>query len=71
MHNLSRFSYFQLIFSDICIPWTSLLETYVPLNCEEDQCINVREFDLEGGLVGVPHTWYLSAPSFITLLKLV
>ncbi len=29
-----------------------------------------REFDLEGGLVGAPHTWYLSAQSFITLLKL-
>ncbi len=28
-------------------------------------------FDLEGDLVGVPHTWYLSAQSFITLLKLV
>ncbi len=28
---------------------------------------NYREFDLEGDLVGVPHTWYLSAQSFITL----
>ncbi len=27
--------------------------------------------DLEGDLVGVPHTWYLSAQSFIRLLKLV
>ncbi len=26
---------------------------------------------LEGDLVGVPHTWYISAQSFITLLKLV
>ncbi len=34
-------------------------------------CLNYREFDLEGDLVGVPHTWYLSAQSFITLLKLV
>ncbi len=32
-------------------------------------CLNNREFDLEGDLVGVPHTWYLSAQSFIRLLK--
>ncbi len=32
---------------------------------------NYREFDLEGDLVGVPYTWYLSAQSFITLLKLI
>ncbi len=30
-----------------------------------------RVFDLEGDLVRVPHTWYLSAQSFIRLLKLV
>ncbi len=34
-------------------------------------CLNYREFDLEVDLVGVPHTWYLSAQSFIRLLKLV
>ncbi len=33
--------------------------------------LNYREFDLEGDLVGVPHTWYLSAQSFIKLLKRV
>ncbi len=33
--------------------------------------LNYREFDLQGDLVGVPHTWFLSALSFITLLKLV
>ncbi len=33
--------------------------------------MNYREFDLEGDLLGVRHTWYLSAQSFITLLKLV
>ncbi len=33
--------------------------------------LNYREFDLEGNLVGVPHTWFLSAQSFTTLLKLV
>ncbi len=37
----------------------------------KNACLNYREFDLEGDLVGVPHTWYLSAQSFITLLKLV
>ncbi len=26
-------------------------------------------FDLKGDLVGVPHAWFLSAQSFITLLK--
>ncbi len=33
--------------------------------------LNYRELDLEDDLVGVPHTWYISAQSFITLLKLV
>ncbi len=37
----------------------------------KNACLNYREFDLEGDLVGVPHTWYLSAQSFIRLLKLV
>ncbi len=37
----------------------------------KNACLNYREFDLEGDLVGVPHTWYLSAQCFITLLKLV
>ncbi len=39
--------------------------------CEKNACLNYRAFDLEGDLVGVPHTWYLSAQSFIRLLKLV
>ncbi len=33
--------------------------------------LNYRKFDLEGDLMGVPHTWYLSVQSFITLLKLI
>ncbi len=37
----------------------------------KNACLNYRAFDLEGDLVGVPHTWYLSAQSFIRLLKLV
>ncbi len=37
----------------------------------KNACLNYREFDLEDDLVGVPHTWYSSAQSFITLLKLV
>ncbi len=37
----------------------------------KNACLNYREFDLEGDLDGVPHTWYLSAQSFITLLKFV
>ncbi len=39
--------------------------------CEKNACLNDREFDLEGDLVGVPHAWHLSAQSFTTLLKLV
>ncbi len=35
----------------------------------KNACLNYREFDLEGDLVRVPHTWYLSTQSFITLLK--
>ncbi len=31
-------------------------------------CMNYREFELKGDLVGVPYTWYLLAQSFITLL---
>ncbi len=38
---------------------------------KKNVCLSNREFDLEGGLVGVPHAWYLSAQSFMTLLKLV
>ncbi len=37
----------------------------------KNACLNYREFDLEGDLVGVPHTWYLFAQSFIRLVKLV
>ncbi len=37
----------------------------------KNACVNYHEFDLEGDLVGVPHTWYLSAQSYIRLLKLV
>ncbi len=37
----------------------------------KNACLNYREFDLEGDPEGVPHTWYLRAPPFITLLKLV
>ncbi len=35
----------------------------------KNACLNYREFDIEGDLVGVPHTWYLTAQSFIRLLK--
>ncbi len=38
---------------------------------KKNACLNYREFDLEGDLVGVSHTWNLSAQSFNTLLNLV
>ncbi len=44
---------------------------YVFLLSVKNACLNYREFDLEGDLVGVPHTWHLSAQSFTRLLKLV
>ncbi len=44
---------------------------YVFLFSVKNACLNYREFNLEGDLVWVPHTWYLSAQFFITLLKLV
>ncbi len=44
---------------------------YVFLFSVKKACLNYREFDLEGDLVGVPHTWHLSAQSFLRLLKLV
>ncbi len=37
----------------------------------KNACLNYREFDLEGDLVGASYTWYLSAQSFIRLLKLI
>ncbi len=40
-------------------------------NVKKKTCLNYCEFDLEGDLVGVPHTWNLSAQPFITLIKLV
>ncbi len=47
-------------------------DIYVFLLCsvKKNACLNYREFDLEGDLMGVPHAWYLSAQSFITPLKL-
>ncbi len=42
---------------------------YVFLFRLKNACLNYREFDLEGDLVGVPETWYLSTQSFMTLLK--
>ncbi len=44
---------------------------YVFLFSVKKRVLNYREFDLEGDLVGVPHTWYLSTQSFIRLLELV
>ncbi len=44
---------------------------YVFLVRVKKAVLNYREFNLEGNLVGVPHAWYLSTQSFITLLKLV
>ncbi len=32
--------------------------TCVPFKCEQNTCANYREFDLEGYLARVPHTWY-------------
>ncbi len=43
----------------------------VPFWCEKKVRFIYREFDLEGDLVGVPHTRHLSGQSFITQLKLV
>ncbi len=42
---------------------------YVVLfSVKKSACFNCREFDLEDDLVGVTHTWYLSAKSFIKLV---
>ncbi len=37
----------------------------------KSECFNDHEFDLEDYFGGVPHTWYFSGQSFITLLQLV
>ncbi len=44
---------------------------YLLLFSVKKRRLDYREFDLEGDLVRVPHIWYLSAQSFITLLELV
>ncbi len=36
----------------------------------EERVFKYREFDLEGDLVGEPHTWFLSGLSSVTRLKL-
>ncbi len=41
------------------------------LSVKKNTSLNYREIDLEDELVGVPHTWYLSAWTSITLFKLV
>ncbi len=43
----------------------------VSFQCEKNARFNYREFDLEGDLVGEPHTQYLSGQSFITRLGLI
>ncbi len=44
---------------------------YVFLFSVKNARVNYREFDLEGDLMGVPHTWYLLAQSFTTPSKFV
>ncbi len=33
----------------------------------KNACLNYREFDLEGDLVGVPHTWCIGAVFHYTI----
>ncbi len=35
----------------------------------KNACLNYREFNLEGDLVGVPHTWYFVGPVFHLIIK--
>ncbi len=44
---------------------------YVFLFSVKNAYLNYREFDLGGDLVGVPHTWYISAQFFIVQLHMV
>ncbi len=39
--------------------------------CVKKACLNYHKFDLEGDHIGVPHTWYLLARSFITIFTLL
>ncbi len=55
----------------ICDRYYIRTHVYVFLFSVKNACLNYREFDLEGDVVGVAHTWYLSAQSFVTQLKLV
>ncbi len=64
----------QTIYDTTCIYDRYYKRTHVYVflfSVKKNACLNYREFDLEGDLVGVPHTWYLLAQSFITLLKIV
>ncbi len=57
---------------DIYIRQVLYKNTYIcVLFVWKNACLNYCEFDLEGYLVGVPHTWFWSDQSFITLLKLI
>ncbi len=51
--------------------YNKITHVYMFIFSIKNVCLNYHEFDLEGDLVGVPHIWYLSVQSFITLLKLV
>ncbi len=44
---------------------------YVFLFSIKNACLTYRKLDLEGDIVGAPHTWNGSAQSFVALLKLV
>ncbi len=35
----------------------------------KNACLNYREFDIEGDLVGAPHTWFFIGPVFHNIIK--
>ncbi len=65
---LTRYNRIYIYITDIYYIRTNV---YVFLFSVQNACLNYREFSLEGDLVGVPHTWHLTAQSFLTLFKLV
>ncbi len=50
---------------------TNMVDVRANMAAVTNVFFNYREFDLEGDLVGVPYTRYLSSQSFIILLNFI
>ncbi len=49
---------------DLTYIYDRYIHVYVFLLSVKNACLNYRDFDLDGDLVGAPHTWYISAQGY-------